>query len=383
MNVLILTPDRVGSTLLQRLITVYMNMHEFDRPVINLHELSNGLIKYYNSAYQREVLGKPNGRAWGYYQTLEEIAELLHSTDHYKTSRLAHYHIQNRADSLAQQIPFYNYLNENFFIIQARRRNLLEHALSWCIYNETKRLNVYSHAEKIQTLGALYRDKITVDTDIMINYLCKYKAYLEWGDQHFVISSHFEYEQHLPEIEKYILNLGVFRSQPQKISWADHFGIDFSQWNRCHYLLSDLSGISQQLPAPGQVLQLEHAGQSANNIQLQSIAHNEISLSLSSADQNFLLSHGPKYQTVQQAIAELVERKTLVTPIPIKLNTLLEKRLLIKNFDQCVSVYNQSMTDPHSKICGLGNVYSDQDINQQAETEINQWHARPQLQQSV
>lgn len=61
MNVLILTPDRVGSTLLQRLITVYMNFHEFDRPVINLHELSNGLVKYYNPAYQREVLGKPNG----------------------------------------------------------------------------------------------------------------------------------------------------------------------------------------------------------------------------------------------------------------------------------------------------------------------------------
>ena len=183
MNVLILTPDRVGSTLLQRLITVYMNMHEFDWPVINLHELSNGLIKYYNSAYQREVLGKPNGRAWGYYQTLEEIAELLHSTDHYKTSRLAHYHIQNRADSLAQQLPFYNYLNENFFIIQARRRNLLEHALSWCIFNETKRLNVYSHADKVQTLSALYQSKITVDTGIMINYLFKYQAYLEWLDE--------------------------------------------------------------------------------------------------------------------------------------------------------------------------------------------------------
>jgi len=70
MNVLILTPDRVGSTLLQRLITVYMNMHEFDQPVINLHELTNGLIKYYSKDFGQEVLGKPNGRAWGYFQTL-------------------------------------------------------------------------------------------------------------------------------------------------------------------------------------------------------------------------------------------------------------------------------------------------------------------------
>ena len=55
MNVLILTPDRVGSTLLQRLITVYMNMHNFDQPVINLHELTNGLIKYYNSRFNQEL----------------------------------------------------------------------------------------------------------------------------------------------------------------------------------------------------------------------------------------------------------------------------------------------------------------------------------------
>ena len=48
MNVLILTPDRVGSTLLQRVLTIYMLRKEFDRPVINLHELTNGLIKYYN-----------------------------------------------------------------------------------------------------------------------------------------------------------------------------------------------------------------------------------------------------------------------------------------------------------------------------------------------
>jgi hypothetical protein len=41
MNILILTPDAVGSTLLQRVLTMYMQFHEFDRPVINLHELGD------------------------------------------------------------------------------------------------------------------------------------------------------------------------------------------------------------------------------------------------------------------------------------------------------------------------------------------------------
>jgi len=379
MNVLILTPDRVGSTLLQRLITVYMNFHDFDQPVINLHELSNGLIKYYNPAYHREVLGKPNDRPWGYYQTLESITELLNSTTHYKTSRLAHYHIQNRADTLEQQIPFYNYLNENFFIIQARRRNLLEHALSWCIYNETKKLNVYSHAEKLQVLGDLYQHRITVDPGIMINYIFKYKDYLEWVDRHFVVSSHFEYEQHLPEIEKYILNLGIFKTQPQKISWQDHFNIDFQDWNRCHYLLSDLSGLSKQLPGAEQSLQIEYNGIGAGALQLQSIAQSDIALNLSAADQDFLLRHGANYQTVSDAIQELVDRKTLTTTIPIKLNTLLEKRLLIKNFDECVDIYNQWITNPHSKIRGLGDVYDLETIDFETQKEIKNWHVMPQL----
>ena len=56
MNVLILTPDAVGSTLLQRLITIYMQFHPYDKPVINLHELTNGLVKYYNSNFQQELI---------------------------------------------------------------------------------------------------------------------------------------------------------------------------------------------------------------------------------------------------------------------------------------------------------------------------------------
>jgi len=379
MNVLILTPDRVGSTLLQRLLTVYMNFHEFDQPVINLHELSNGLIKYYNPAYHCEVLGKPNDRPWGYYQTLESITELLNSTTHYKTSRLAHYHIQNRADTLEQQIPFYSYLNENFFIIQARRGNLLEHALSWCIYNETKRLNVYSHAEKLQVMADLYQHQITVDPGIMINYIFKYKDYLEWVDRHFVVSSHFEYEQHLPEIEKYILNLGIFKTQPQKITWQDNFGIDFQDWNRCHYLLSDLSGLSKQLSGSRQSPQLEYNGSGIGALQLQSLSESDIALNLSRADQNFLLEHGANYQTVSDAINQLVERKTITTTIPIKLNTLLEKRLLIKNFDECVNVYNQWMTDPISKIFGLGDTYNPETLDFEIEREIKNYHAILQL----
>jgi hypothetical protein len=88
MNVLILTPDAVGSTLLQRLLTIYMQFYRYDHPVINLHELTNGLVKYHNTTFDQEVLGKKEGQ-WGYYQSLEQIVDMLSSVDHYKTSRLA------------------------------------------------------------------------------------------------------------------------------------------------------------------------------------------------------------------------------------------------------------------------------------------------------
>ena len=148
MNILILTPDRVGSTLLQRLVTVYAEINSGDATV-NLHELTNGLARYDNEKYDIPMLGKKEN-SWGYHQSLKEIVELLKSVDHGITSRLAYYHIKKRKDTLKDQLSFYEYLNENFFIIAAKRHNLFEHALSWGITVESKRLNVYSFEEKYE-----------------------------------------------------------------------------------------------------------------------------------------------------------------------------------------------------------------------------------------
>jgi len=381
MNVLILTPDRVGSTLLQRLITIYMVAHEYNKPVINLHELTNGLMKYYSPTFNQEVLGKPNdGKPWGYYQSLPEITELLNSTDHYKTSRLAHYHIKNRADTIADQVPFYNYLNDNFYIISARRDNLFEHALSWCIYNESKILNVYSHQDKINTFSNIYKNKITVDTSILINYMFQYKDYIERTDRHFKVNSYFKYDQDLSQIEDYILNLSIFNNQSKKKTWKDMFNIEFAEWNRCHYLISDLSGIGKQLSNDQEKLQLTfNSTQTNSQLQLQSLSQPEIKQSLTTTDQKFLLDNASNYKKTKDAIQELVDHKILVTPVPIKLQTMLEKKLLVKNFDECVEAYNRVMTDPHSLIKGLGAPYNPMDIDNIVTNEIGQWHTPPRL----
>jgi len=376
MNVLVLTPDRVGSTLLQRLITVYMNFHEFDRPVINLHELTMGLSSYWSDIYNQEIIA-PFTRQ---YQSLREITELLSTANHYKTARLAHYHMVNRQDSAADQTPFYDYLNDNFFIITAQRENLFEHAISWCIQNESKRLNVYTHADKVDVFQHLYRNKIKVDPGFVINYIFKYQEYLSWVSTHFRPNAVFCYEKDLANIEQYILGLNLFRSQNKK-TWKQTFDIDFSEWNKCHYLLGDLSGIGSQLPAPKQQMLLPNQVNSEKSIKMHSIAINKIDTGLSLADQKFLIDNGSNYRRAWDAINELVDRGAMPTGIPIKLQTLLEKRLLIENFDECLEVYNQYMTDPHSKINGIASTFSSENMDVICANEIKNWHSNLQLTQ--
>lgn len=318
MNVLILTPDRVGSTLLQRLTTIYMQINTFNRPVINLHELTNGLIKYYSPVFNAEVLGKPNDKPWGYFQSLEEITTLLDSVQHYKTSRLAHYHIKNRRDSMSQQVPFYQYLNDNFFIIAAKRKNLFEHALSWGIFTHSKRLNVYNREEKIDVFADIYKNKITIDPDTLIKYLNQYVEYLSWVDDHFNTSAYFVYERDLPNIERFILDLPIFNNSTRK-TWEDAFSIGFRDWNQCRYLISDLSGLSNQLPDSSKKLQIEYHSNVEKTYQLNPAQGPDIGNNLSLYDQQFLLDNSEKYLKANSAIQELVENKVLVTHVPIKL----------------------------------------------------------------
>jgi hypothetical protein len=320
MNILILTPDAVGSTLLQRLITIYMQFHRFDRPVINLHELTNGLELYWSERLGQSVLGKPQNRDnWGYFQSLKEIVDLLESANHYKTSRLAQYHIVSRQDSTPDQTAFYQYLNDNFLIISCQRRNLLEHALSWAINKITKRLNVYTHDEKMAAFGALYKDPINIDPQSMIDSLNQYKDYLKWVQTNFSVSNYFQYERDLPNIEQFILDLPPFTGQSRR-TWKSMFNLEFSDYNRCHYLATD--------PA-----QLRLEATSEQDYQLPE--YNVITLN----------QFHTEYTKTCHYLDRMVEQRLMITPPPIKKQTLLEKIYIIRNFQTCLERYNHWAAD--------------------------------------
>jgi hypothetical protein len=413
MNVLILTPDAVGSTLLQRLITIYMQFHHYDRPVINLHELTNGLIKYYNAAFDQEVLGKKS-KQWGYYQSLEQIVELLSSVNHYKTSRLAHYHIRNRQDTIEQQIPFYQYLNDNFYIISCRRHNVFEHALSWCLSKITKKLNVYNADEKIDNFFDLYKTGVDVDPNSLIQTLNAYRDYIKWCNDHFNVASYFYYDEHLPRIEKYILGLPIYPQQSNRLTWQDKFGMEFDTWNRCHYASSDLGTLA--LDRPEVFAQLADKSAIARSTELdflldyQRVAAAGWPVVKSAADyralspeiqteveqfhqltppavftnsnacsvpnllpehyQEFLNQHTQNYQSAMVKIDSLVDSGVLVSSPPIKKQTLAEKKHIIRNYNHLLEVYNHWISvNPD-----IGSPLESTTLDQFAQAERNRWN---------
>jgi hypothetical protein len=330
MNILILTPDRVGSTLLQRFITVKMQFEQYEKPVVNLHELTNGIIKSDSTGLLCKPAGGPTN--WTYFQTLPEIINLLSSTDHYVTARLAKYHINNRKDSLQDQLSLYEYLNNNFYIISCHRTNLFEHAISWSFYAYSKKLNAFSHDEKQEIYKKLTANHLYIDPKILTKHLDAYVNYEKWVDTHFQVNATYNYEIDSRDLESYCNKLNIFSDNS---SWERNYGISWDNFNRCHYGHSDTSNIT---------LQLANLANSRQVPLLSNIRDNvlpvETEKNYQLIDQEFLQKHNANYAICQDNIASLVSQNIIPNGIPIKLQTLAEKYNLIQNFDECLEAYN-------------------------------------------
>jgi hypothetical protein len=369
MNVIVLTPDRVGSSLLQKFITMVMQGYDYGKPVINLHELTNNIVKYHSTKYNQALLGKPAKEEWGYHQSLKEITGLLSSVDQYTVSRLAQYHIVNRKDSLSDQLSFYKYINDNFYIIGARRENLFEHALSWCIVAFSKKLNVYQHEEKIEAFSGLYKNKIAVDLKVFTEYLDKYLNYLKWSSDHFMVNKIFNYETDVKNLDGFVSQLDIFPNNHPAKKWEDTYGISWNKWNACHYLISDLTNFSLKLADQQEFKLLENEVNPqlpTNSMGLQKILSRS---SLSTQDQEFVKTNFPQYFSVYKTVSQQVADRELIHGVPIKLQTLAEKALMVKNFKECIDTYND-----WSAKNNLDHRYSVEDLGNIALTELQDWY---------
>ena len=299
-NFLILTPDGVGSTYLQRALTVYLNASE--HTYYNTHELLNGLALDSDFNLYKKWLG--------YRQSLEEISDMLDANQASLVSRLAQYHIEKRLNGempeppkgvptrlmpaeLLQRNqeedykPFYKKCRGIFDRIIYCVRDPFEYSLSWSIRKLTGKMNVYTIQERIETHG----EDVTydIDLDFMKRKLHQYNRYLYWVKDNFPDAIVVNYDDIHNDIDLIVSNLT---------------GLDF--------YIKDVWGIS---------------------LQEYSVLMYKLSKMYNS---NVLYS-----DNIMSFQKKLVEEKKMPNNTPIKMTTLHEKSRKITNFIECIDTYNK------------------------------------------
>ena len=284
MHYLILTPDGVGSTILQRLLTV--SLHLQNKKVVNTHELTNGL-----ELTKSLVTKNPS---IGYKQSLKEIESLLKKNDEETrlVSRLAKYHIDKRQDNSADQYEFYNFLN-NFYHtkIMCVRKNIFEYAMSWSIRKKSGVLNVYNKKDKEKVLQVT-----DVDEEYFLKKCMDYVNYVKWIEKNFKNVKVISYEDMLIESDKVIAEL-----TNNNKTFESNFGVTCSNIIKKEYELF-------------------------NFLSNKNLKHN-----ISRKEQKAILLY--------KKVGNELIKKNIIHSLPIKNTTLTDKQKQIKNFQTCLNKF--------------------------------------------
>ena len=284
MNYLILTPDGVGSTILQRLVTMALYLEKV--PVMNTHELTNGLILKNGIATKDFTLK--------YTQSLEQISNIIKTSIKETTlvSRLAKYHIDARKDKLEDQKNFFSFLNQHYDKkIMCVRENLFEYAMSWSIRNESGVLNVYNREDRKKVLQVSQ-----VDEDYFLQKCKEYVDYQSWMETYFPNVEIVAYENMLVDSDSVIEKIIGYKN-----TFKNEFDIPLSSILKKEYDFFNL------------------------------LTKKDTVNTLSKREQRGLY----KYKLVGNKLIE----KNIIHNIPLKNTTLIDKMKQIKNFQNCLTKF--------------------------------------------
>jgi len=280
MNVLILTPDGVGSTVLQRITTLALYLSKHD--VVNCHELTNGLVEKNQKIYKDFSLN--------YTQTLEDIIKLLEKSKSSLVSRLAKYHIDNRQDNVLSQKKFYNFLKQfNDKILVCKRKNIFEYAMSWSIREKSNIFNIYQKKDRDAV-----RKVNLVNSSFFLKKCQEYVKYIKWIEENFENYDVVYYEDFTLDPDKKIKDIFDFND-----IFKNTFDEKLSEIFQKEYLISN------------------------RNISL--------------TDKSKFL---PLLKYKQQMMS--LEKKSILplgTAAPIKNTTLQDKKNIVSNFNECKEIF--------------------------------------------
>ena len=162
---------------------------------------------------------------------------------------------------------------------------------------------------------------------------------------------------------------------------SDTTNTEFKDWNAVHYHLSDLSGINNQITynqveSDVPLLSVDpNFKVDISKLEIQSVDNRDKLLAgLSPQLRKFMQQNVMPYMESVKNLHELVENKVLVIGVQHKLQTILEKKLLITNFEECVEVYNNWVATNN-----LGKMYQEEELNELITNEVQDWHVKPLL----
>jgi hypothetical protein len=96
---------------------------------------------------------------------------------------------------------------------------------------------------------------------------------------------------------------------------------------------------------------------------------------MSASEREFLAHHAANYIKATQSIEQMQRLGIVMSGIPIKKQTLRDKQLSVKNFDQCVDIYNQWISDNPN----MAQQLTHEQIHNQIEIEQEAWRGQLQL----
>ena len=285
MNILILTPDGVGSTILQRLLT--MTLHLESVKVVNTHELTNGLI------LKNGVVSKDFGAK--YSQKLQEIIELIKQSDKNTqiVSRLAKYHLDARQDNIQSQKKFFNFLNSFYEKkIMCIRNNIFEYALSWSMRERSGVVNVYDRKDKRSVM-----EVSEIDEEYFLKKCNEYVNYVYWIQDNFPNVEQISYEDMCANSDYIIEKITGYKDTFKK-----NFNVNLSLILKMEYDFFNLL-----------------------------ITDNNKEFSYTKEEKKALILY--------KRLAKTLIKKEVIISHPIKNTTLEDKKKQIKNFDRCLNKF--------------------------------------------
>ncbi len=295
MNILILTPDGVGSTILQRLLTMTLYLEKIK--VVNTHELTNGLC------LEKGILEKDFNLK--YSQKLEEIIELIKESDKNTqiVSRLAKYHLDARQDDLQSKKKFFKFLN-SFYAkkIMCVRNNIFEYALSWSIRERSGITNVYNRKDKRSVM-----EVSEINEDYFLTKCNEYVSYVYWIQDNFPGVEQVSYEDMITNSDSTIEKITGYKDTFNK-----NLGANLSL-----------------------ILKMEY--DFFNSL----FTENNKKFSYTKEENKALILY--------KKLSEMLIDKKMIINLPIKNTTLEDKKKQIKNFDQCLDKFN-SLAKNHNWI---------------------------------